>query len=890
MAELPSGTVTFLFTDIEGSTARWERDHVAMGQAVARQLTLLRAATERYGGVLFKVVGDAVQAAFPTAPDAVAAALDAQRAFNQEGWPERIKPLRVRIALHTAAATPQDGDYLAAGLNRLARLLAAAHGGQVILSLATQDLARDALPLGAVLRDLGEHPLRDLYRPERVFQLLHPDLTADFPPLRTLATRPNNLPLQPTPFLGREDQVARIVDLLGREDVRLLTITGPGGVGKTRVALQAAADLLEAFPDGIWFVDLSALDDPALVPSTIAAVFGVREEGSGLVDRLPGVLDDKRLLLVLDNFERVTGAAQTVSDLLARVPGLKVLATSRTPLHVYGEHEYPLSPLPLPDLAHLPTVERMSQYEAVRLFIARAQAVKPDFVVTTANAPAVAEICFRLDGLPLAIELAAALVKLLPPQALLKRLEQRLPLLTGGARTLPARQQTMRNTIAWSHDLLDQQEQTLFRRLAVFAGGCTIDAPEAVVNHEGTRDVFVGIASLVDKSLLRQEEGLEGEPRFRMLETVREFGLERLEASGEAPATRDRHAGYFLDLAERAGPEIVETADPALLDLLDREHDNLRATLAWSRETGDHDTLLRLGGALALFWFYGGHLNEGRRWLDQALQTPPDAASPRPRAWALTCSGMLANVCGETDRAMALLTESFSWWEQTGEAFGHAVAGSLLGGVYVSQGRYKEAAALFTPNEAYFQDAGHDNMHAHALFHLGVIAWAQGDEARARVQLQEAVEGYDRSGALADAIDPLRYLGLIACAGGDLDEAANWFSEEWTRLRQMGSRAAIAVGLADVATLAAVREAWQPAVRLFAKAEALAQTEAAAFSLPARDHYEQAHARARQTLGDAAYQATAVAGRALTLEQALAEAEAVLELDRDSGADATPVP
>src|SRR5215207_1656504 len=763
MANLPSGTVTFLFTDIEGSTALWERDRAAMETAVERHLTLLDAAIASHHGIHFKTVGDAVQAAFSTAPDAVAAALDAQRALMQETWPESVGPARVRMALQTAAATPQHGDYLAPGLNRLARLLAAGHGGQVLLSLAAQDLARDALPPGASLRDLGEHPLRDLYRPERVFQLLHPDLPADFPPIRTLATRPNNLPLQPTPFLGREDQVVRVVDLLGREDVRLLTITGPGGVGKTRLALQAAADVLEAFPDGVWFVDLSVLDDPALVASAIAGVLGVREEGSGLPERLASVLGGKRLLLVLDNFERVVDATQMVSDLLAQVPGMKVLVTSRTPLRAYGEHEYPLAPLPLPDPAHLPSVEGMSQYEAVRLFIARAQAVKPDITVTIANAPAVAEICFRLDGLPLAIELAAALVKMLPPQSLLKRLEQRLPLLTGGARTLPARQQTMRNAIAWGHDLLAPDDQVLFRRLAVFPGGCTIEAAEVIAGPDGTLDVFAGLTSLVDKSLLRQDEGAEGEPRFRMLETVREYGLERLAASGEESTTRDRHAGFFLDLAERAGPEIVETADPVLLDLLDREHDNLRAALARSRETGDHDMLLRIAGALALFWFYRGHLNEGRFWLDQALQTPPDDASPRPRAWALTCSGMLASVAGETDRATALLTESFSWWEQTGEAYGHAAAGSLLGGVYVSQGRYDEAKTLFTPNAAYFRDTGHDSMRAHALFHLGVIAWAQGDDAHARRLLCDAVEGFDRSGALADAIDPLRYLGLVAC-------------------------------------------------------------------------------------------------------------------------------
>jgi predicted ATPase/class 3 adenylate cyclase len=504
MPDLPSGTVTFLFTDIEGSTTLWERDRTAMQAAVERHLAILRAAIEANAGVLFKVVGDAIQAAFPTAPDAVAASLVAQRALQTENWGE-IGPLPVRMALHTAAATPRDGDYLAPGLNRLARLLAAAHGDQVLLSLATQDLTRDALPPEASLRDLGEHPLRDLFRPERVFQLLHPDLQADFPPLHTLATRPNNLPLQPTPFLGREEQVQAIVARLRRDAVRLLTITGPGGVGKTRLALQVAADLVETFPKGVWFVDLSALSDPGLVAPAIATVLDVRAEGGTLAAQLAGILGATPLLLVLDNFERVLDAVPVVADLLAHLPGLKVLVTSRTPLHAYGEQEYPLAPLPLPDPAHLPPLERLSQYEAVRLFIERAQAVKPDFIVTNANAPAVAEVCFRLDGLPLAIELAAAHVKVLPPQALLKRLERRLPLLTGGARMLPARQQTMRDTIAWSHDLLASEEQTLFRRLAVFAGGCTIEAAEAVAGADGMLEVFGGIASLIDKSLLRQE-------------------------------------------------------------------------------------------------------------------------------------------------------------------------------------------------------------------------------------------------------------------------------------------------------------------------------------------------------------------------------------------------
>jgi predicted ATPase len=554
-------------------------------------------------------------------------------------------------------------------------------------------------------------------------------------------------------------------------------------------------------------------------------------------------------------------------------------------LHLSGEHLYSVPPLALPDVDRLPPLEELGQTAAVRLFVDRARAVKSDFALNEANTPAVVEIVHRLDGLPLALELVAARARALSPAALSVRLDRSLPLLTGGAQDLPDRQRTLRDTIAWSYDLLRPNEQILFRRLGVFAAGCTLEAAETVANLDAPFEVLEGMTSLLDTSLLRTEEQ-DAEPRYAMLATIREFAQERSFESGEEPASRDRHARFYRDLAERAAPEITETANPTWLDVLDREHDNLRAALAWSRDTGEHDTLIRLAGALALFWYYRGHLNEGRRWLDQALETPADDDAPRPRAWALACRGMLANVCGETDRAAALLKESFPWWEQTNDAYGYAIARSMLGGVYVSQGFYDEAVALIAPNRDYFRDNGHDNMHGHALFHLGVIAWVQGDDAYARVQLQESVEYFDRSGTPVDAIDPLRYLGLLACAAGDLDTAAVWFREEWRRLRLRGSRAAIAVGLADVATLAAARGAWQPAVRLFAKAEALLQAEAAAFSLPARDHYERAHARVRDVLGDAASIAGA-AGRALTLERALEEAEAVLDPDRDSGSDTT---
>jgi predicted ATPase/transcriptional regulator with XRE-family HTH domain len=696
--------------------------------------------------------------------------------------------------------------------------------------------------------------------------------------------RPSGLPVPLTPLIGREHEIEAVAGLLAQLTIRLVTLTGPGGTGKTRLAFAVADQVAPAFPDGVVFVSLAPVADPALVATTIAERLGVRERAEQpLRDALVMHLAGKRLLLVLDNFEHVLPAAPLVAELLGACPALRVLTTSRAALHLSGEHLYAVPPLALPDASRLPPLEELGQTAAVRLFVDRARAVKSDFALSEANTAAVVEIVHRLDGLPLALELVAARARALSPAALSVRLDRRLPLLTGGAQDLPDRQRTLRDTIAWSYDLLRPNEQTLFRRLGVFAGGCTLEAAEAVANLDAPFDVLEGMAVLLDASLLLTDEQ-DVEPRYTMLETVREFGLERLETSDEETASRSRHARYFLDLAERINAVITKTPTPALLDMIEREHDNLRAALTWSRDSGDHNTLLRLVGALAMFWYYRGYLGEGQRWLSQAIETPPDDASPRPRAWALTMSGMLANVAGETERATALLTESFSWWEQTGDAHWRAFAGSQLGGAYVSQGRYDEAAPFFAATEAYARDADQDDLLAIALFHLGAIAWAQGEDARARGLLRDAVERFDRFGTPADSIDPLRFLGLLACAAGDHQEAATWITEELTRLRQRGSRAALAVGLADVATLAAAREAWQPAARLFAKADALAQTEAAAFSLPARDHYERAHARARQALGDDAYQVAAT-GRALTLEQALAEAEAVLELDRDSGSD-----
>jgi class 3 adenylate cyclase len=430
--------VTFLFTDIEGSTRLWERDSSAMQVALARHDELCARAIESNDGYVFKTVGDAFCAAFATAPSAVEAALAAQRALHSEPWDEGCV-LRARMSLHTGSIEEREGDYFGPPVNRVSRLLSTGHGGQTLLSLSAQELVRDQLPVGTQLRDLGEHRLKDLARPERVFELLAPDLPADFPPLRTLESRPNNLPEQPTMLVGREREVE---DLRGRllvPEVRLLTLTGPGGTGKTRLALQTAADLLEEFASGIYFVSLAAITDPDLFFTEIAGVLSVRESRDvSLADVLKEYLVRRELLLVLDNFEQVLSAVPLVGELLSDASRLKVLATSRIPLGIYGEHEYAVPPLSVPDTKRLPDLGALSQYEAVRLFVERAEAAKAGFEITNENATAVAEICARLDGLPLAIELAAARIKLLPPKAILTRLTNRLKLLTGGAKDLPS--------------------------------------------------------------------------------------------------------------------------------------------------------------------------------------------------------------------------------------------------------------------------------------------------------------------------------------------------------------------------------------------------------------------------------------------------------------------
>jgi predicted ATPase/class 3 adenylate cyclase/Tfp pilus assembly protein PilF len=857
MTDLPSGTVTFLFTDIEGSTALWERDRAAMRAAVDRQLAILHSLISAHHGVLFKTIGDGTQAAFGTAEDALRAALASQRALLAEDWGE-LGPIRVRMALHAGEAQPDaQGDYLAAPLNRLARLLATGSGGQVLLSQTVQQLTRGALPAGTTLQDLGEHRLRDLLEPEHVFQLLHPDLPADFPPLESLENRPNNLPLQPTPFLGREHEVQQIVDLLRRPEVRFLTLTGPGGTGKTRLALQAAADLLDDFADGVYFVPLASLADPDLVLATIATTLGMREEGDQpLVARFRDFLATKQLLLVLDNMEHLANAAPAVGELLSTSPGLKVLATSRMPLRLRAEREYAVPPLGLPRRKPPPTAEQLSQYEAVRLFIERAQAVKADFTIDNASAPAVAEICHRLDGLPLAIELAAARVRMLPPQAMLARLEQRLPMLTSGARDAPERQRTLRNTIAWSYDLLEPEEQEVFCQLAVFTGGLSLDAADAVANPEGQLDIFGSLESLVEQSLIRQEAGTAIEPRFNMLETIREFGLEQLNATGEADEARARHAVFFLALAEEAAPALKGPQQLAWLERLETEHDNMRSALGWAL-TREPETALGLVAALYWFWFYRGHLTEGRDWTERALATgmsakpelraralnnssafarkQADAVTALSRAeqalalarsvgdkwsegWALINLGTLTGILGDPKRAGTLFSEAEAQFFSIGERWGAAAAIYSQGLAVGSMGDIDRQRALFERSLAESRALGDRIQASWALISLGKHELERGDLARARTLLEEALAtARDFRFVLTEA-EALRGLAGVTGEIGEADLTTTLLRESEEKYRELGHPVYLADALNSFGYLALRNGNHERARRLFEEA------------------------------------------------------------------------
>lgn len=914
MTSLPTGLVTFLFTDIVDSSRLWEEHSDAMRAAMQRHDALVEEHVRRHGGTVVRPrgEGDSRFAVFARATDAVTAACAIQRALLVELWPTPT-PIRIRMALHTGEGVLSEGDYYGPAVNRCARIRAVAHRGQTLLSLATAELVRDSLPEGISLRALGMHRLKDLQRPEHLVQLLHPDLPVEFPPLQSLDEIPNNLPAQLTSFIGRERESAEVKRCLSA--ARLLTLTGTAGCGKTRLALQVAADLLEEFADGVWLVELAPLSDPAAVPQVLASAVGVREQqGQSLLASVTDFLKPKRVLVVLDNCEHLVSACEQLADALLRAcPKLVMLVTSREPLGTPGEMIWRVPSLSLPDLGETPSHAQLLQYEAIRLFVERASASQPRFEVTRSNGPALVGVCHRLDGIPLAIELAAARVKVLTVEQIAARLDDRFRLLTGGSPRALSRHQTLRATLDWSYSLLSEEERVLFRRLSVFAGGWTLDVAEAICSEDGIEvsNVLDLLTRLVDKSLVMAEpQGAE--TRYRMLETIRQYSSDKLTEAGEVGKIRGRHLHWFLQLTEQAEPDLSGPRKEMWLKRLEMEHDNLRAALEWSREeAGDREAGLRLVGALPEFWNAHGHLTEGREWLTVLLRENRDASNAL-RAKALSGAGFLATLQGDLSAAQGLLTEGLVLQREVGDTQGVAYSINRLGRVAEAEGDYERASTLYEESLGLFRELGDRDNIARLLSNMGYLAWSQGHFAKAQALLEESL-GMDRaSGNKWGIALALNRLGLVAAYTRDFQRAASYYEESLALFRELAAKYNIGIvlnNLGDLAlrqgdpeparalleqSMALLREArakpvmlvtllnlgyvevhegeYERAARVFGAWEALSEAIHAS-PLPCdRADHERAVSAVRAVLGETSSRRLWSEGRAMAMEQAIQEA------------------
>jgi predicted ATPase/class 3 adenylate cyclase len=820
-------TSTFLFTDIEGSTRLLQ----AVGEAYPRLLEehrrLIRAAVAAHGGRTFGSEGDALFAVFGSASDALAAAAEAQRALAAHVWPAGSE-LRVRMGIHSGEVVALgDDDYVGLALHQAARVTGAGHGGQVLVSSAARELAA-TVGDGLELRDLGQHRLKDLAMPERLYQLVGPGLADAFPPLKTLNARPNNLPVQLTSFVGREELAAarRALDA-----TRLLTLSGPGGTGKTRLALQLAADASDDFADGVFFVPLETVRDPEMLASAIGATLGLADSpGVEPFTRLVDHLRERRMLLVLDNFEQIVDAGETVARLLREASNAKAIVTSRVVLRVYGEHEFPVPPLGLPAPTEAADAETATRSEAVRLFVERAMAVRPDFRLTAENAPAVVEIVRAMDGLPLAIELAAARTRILSVAAIRSRLGQRLALLTGGARDLPGRQQTLRGAIDWSYDLLEQHEQRLFERFAVFVGGAALRQADAVCRgyDELGTDTLDGLSSLADKSLIRASLTEDEDPRFAMLVTIRDYALERAEAASDWAEIRQRHARAYVELAETAAPKLSGVDRRRWLDRLERDHDNFLAVLDWAVGAMETETALRMIAAIWRYWQGRGHLYVGRDWVARVTAMPGVGQQPPAlQARAYAAAGGISYWQGDfpqTHRHYARALEQARRSDDRrvlAEAlynFGFAPTPDF-GGDYA--GYYAAGRSSLLESLRLYQELGDLKGVADANWALALAAGAERDYPAAIRHAEESLGLYRAEGDLFGTAWAAHQLALYLDLAGQRVRAMGYLAEAMRLFVDASDQSGIQLVLTDFAQLSLHAGKTERAMRLAGAAEAM---------------------------------------------------------------------
>jgi predicted ATPase/class 3 adenylate cyclase len=914
----PTGTVTFLFTDIEGSTKLAQQHPDEMPALLARHHEILRGAIQTGNGYVFQIIGDAFCAAFHSAKDALNAATDAQNLLHQEAW--NPAPIRVRMGIHTGRAELQEGgDYQGyLTLSHVQRLMSAAHGGQVLISLATQELVHDDLPAGVTLRDMGERTLKDMLRSEPIYQLVIEKLPCDFPPIKTVDMVHHNLPAQMTSFIGREMEMAEIKQALSTH--RLVTLIGSGGAGKSRLSLQIGTDSLHQFSDGVWLVELAPVTDPSLVPQTLISTLNLREDSLHTnVEILTDYLRTKNLLLLLDNCEHLVDAcAQIAQTLLRACPNLHILASSRESLGIGGEVTYRVPSLVTRNPTALPPLDQFEKIDSIRLFLERAATAKPEFTLTKENASSIAQICYRLDGIPLAIELAASRVKVLSPEQIAARLDDRFRLLTGGSRSALPRQQTLRAMIDWSYTLLSEHEKILFRRLAVFVSGWTLEAAESICGEEGTASTVLDLLTrLVDKSLVLTEEA-DDEIRYHRLETIRQYSREKLFETDEVESIRDRHLNYFVQFAELVDENLKSGNQVAWQKRMSLEQDNLRAALDWGLAKNP-DRALRIAGATNLFWTAGGYSAEGFRWTQKALEkvekSPlPEAVTKKQRqiarAKALCGLTRLYLSLGDNLDAKRVAEESVALYRQSDDRRGLAFAliilaypleflGERLEAETALQESYSIARAegdiyllcrslnrlahviidLYQDlnlaqsyvDESYrmSKETGLLSQEAQAAEILGLIAARRNDYDAARLHFKESARVYEVIGSTFNVILEKTNLAHLERRLGNYADALDHYRETVLAFRGIGQTGAVAHQLECFGFVAQAQKEYERAVQLFAAADALRVKADTPMTPDEQAYFAEQLSALREAVDSTKYDLAWSRGKALTMDQAI---------------------